>query len=56
MTAYGSIAHAVEAIRRGADDYLGKPFERVDDHLMLVHRGGEGEFSTSARATGTWCG
>ena len=28
MTAYGSIAHAVEAIRRGADDYLAKPFER----------------------------
>jgi two-component system NtrC family response regulator len=28
MTAYGSIAHAVDAIRRGADDYLGKPFER----------------------------
>ena len=28
MTAYGSIAHAVDAVRRGADDYLGKPFER----------------------------
>ena len=28
MTAYGSIAHAVDAIQRGADDYLGKPFER----------------------------
>ncbi|MCK7595059.1 sigma-54-dependent transcriptional regulator [Pseudomarimonas salicorniae] len=28
MTAYGSIQHAVEAIRAGADDYLAKPFER----------------------------
>ena len=34
MTAYGSIAHAVDAIRRGADDYLGKPFER--DALLLA--------------------
>jgi two-component system, NtrC family, response regulator len=36
MTAYGSIAHAVEAIRQGADDYLGKPFER--DALLLALR------------------
>ncbi len=28
MTAYGSIGHAVEAVRAGADDYLAKPFER----------------------------
>jgi DNA-binding NtrC family response regulator len=28
VTAYGSIARAVEAIRAGADDYLAKPFER----------------------------
>ena len=34
MTAYGSISHAVEAIRNGADDYLGKPFER--DALLLA--------------------
>ena len=34
MTAYGSIEHAVEAIRRGADDYLTKPFER--QALLLV--------------------
>ena len=27
MTAYGSIQHAVEAVRAGADDYLAKPFE-----------------------------
>src|SRR4051812_7987194 len=25
VTAYGSIARAVEAVRAGADDYLGKP-------------------------------
>lgn len=28
VTAYGTIARAVEAIRLGADDYLSKPFER----------------------------
>jgi len=37
MTAYGSIAHAVDAVRRGADDYLGKPFER-DALLLAVQR------------------
>jgi two-component system NtrC family response regulator len=37
MTAYGSIAHAVEAVRRGADDYLGKPFER-EALLLAVDR------------------
>jgi two-component system NtrC family response regulator len=37
MTAYSSIAHAVEAIRLGADDYLGKPFER-EALLLAVHR------------------
>lgn len=33
MTAYGSIAHVVEAMRRGADDYLAKPFE--PDELLV---------------------
>ena len=28
VTAYGTIARAVEAIHQGADDYLAKPFER----------------------------
>jgi two-component system NtrC family response regulator len=37
MTAYGTIAHAVEAVRRGADDYLGKPFER-EALLLAVQR------------------
>ncbi len=36
MTAYGSIEHAVEAVRRGADDYLSKPFQR--DALLLAVR------------------
>ena len=36
MTAYGSIAHAVQAIRDGADDYLSKPFER--EALLLAIR------------------
>jgi DNA-binding NtrC family response regulator len=34
VTAYGTIARAVEAIRAGADDYLAKPFER--QALMLA--------------------
>lgn len=29
-TAYGTIAHAVEAINLGADDYLAKPFQRQE--------------------------
>jgi DNA-binding NtrC family response regulator len=37
MTAYGSIAHAVEAVRRGATDYLAKPFER-EALLLAVQR------------------
>jgi len=36
MTAYGSITHAVEAIHRGAADYLAKPFER--EALLLAVR------------------
>jgi DNA-binding NtrC family response regulator len=28
VTAYGTISHAVQAVRKGADDYLTKPFER----------------------------
>jgi DNA-binding NtrC family response regulator len=37
MTAYGTIESAVEARRRGADDYLVKPFE-VPDLLRALHR------------------
>jgi two-component system NtrC family response regulator len=37
VTAYGSIAHAVEAVQAGADDYLAKPFER-QALLMAVER------------------
>jgi DNA-binding NtrC family response regulator len=33
VTAYGTIAQAVDAVRRGADDYLAKPFER---HALLL--------------------
>ncbi len=36
-TAYGSIAHAVEAVHAGADDYLSKPFER-QALLLAVER------------------
>jgi two-component system NtrC family response regulator len=34
MTAYGSVSSAVDAMKRGAADYLTKPFER--DELVLV--------------------
>lgn len=34
VTAYGTVAHAMEAVRAGADDYLEKPFERA--RLLLA--------------------
>ncbi|NCP64940.1 MAG: sigma-54-dependent Fis family transcriptional regulator [Paraglaciecola sp.] len=34
-TAYGTIAHAVEAINAGADDYLAKPFGRQELQLCI---------------------
>ena len=34
MTAYGTVSTAVEAMKRGASDYLTKPFER--DELLVV--------------------
>jgi len=37
ITAYGTIAHAVTAIRDGADDYLPKPFEK-QSLLLAVER------------------
>jgi two-component system, NtrC family, response regulator len=37
VTAYGTIARAVEAVRAGADDYLAKPFER-SALLLTVER------------------
>lgn len=37
VTAYGTIEHAVGAIRSGADDYLSKPFER-QSLLLSVER------------------
>jgi DNA-binding NtrC family response regulator len=37
MTAYGTTESAVEARRRGADDYLLKPFE-VPDLVRALHR------------------
>jgi two-component system NtrC family response regulator len=35
VTAYGTIARAVEAVRAGADDYLSKPFERGELLIAL---------------------
>jgi DNA-binding NtrC family response regulator len=37
LTAYGTIARAVAAVRSGADDYLAKPFER-EELLLSVER------------------
>lgn len=37
MTAYGSVRNAVEAIRRGAYDYIAKPFKN-DELLVLIEK------------------
>ena len=37
MTAYGTIRSAVEAMRRGAFDYLTKPFDN-DELLLIINR------------------
>jgi len=42
LTGYGSIATAVEAVRRGAFDYLAKPVD-ADDLLRAFEREGEDE-------------
>ncbi len=36
ITAFASIEHAIEAIKRGANDYISKPFKI--DHLLLTIR------------------
>jgi len=37
MTAYGTVSSAVDAMKRGAHDYITKPFE-IDELLLLLER------------------
>ncbi len=46
-TAYGTIAHAVEAMKNGADDYLSKPFQRQE--LILAVRKAENAHALKRR-------
>ena len=48
LTGYASIATAVEAIKRGATDYLAKPVDA--DQVVQALRGGEGTEATAAAA------
>jgi two-component system, response regulator RegA len=48
LTGYGSIATALEAVKCGADDYLGKPVD-VDQIIAAYEGGGGGSGSTGER-------
>jgi DNA-binding NtrC family response regulator len=39
ITGYGTIERAVEAIKKGAYDYITKPFDNIDDILSRVQKG-----------------
>ena len=43
FTAQGSVKNAVEAMRRGAVDFLEKPFTREQFLLVLVNGGGNAD-------------
>ena len=49
MTGYGSVSSALEAMRRGARDYLQKPFELADVLRVLEREIGRAEASRDAR-------
>lgn len=49
MTGYGSVSSALEAMRRGARDYLQKPFEIADVLRVLDREIGRSEASRDAR-------
>ena len=49
LTGYGSIATAVDAVRRGAIDYLTKPADA--DEILLAFDAREGESRTSGEAS-----
>lgn len=38
MTAYGSVSHAVQAMKKGADDYVQKPFD-LEEVDIIIRRG-----------------
>lgn len=49
LTGYASIATAVEAIKRGASDYLAKPVD-ADQVVQALRGGGEGAEASAASA------
>ena len=51
LTGYGSIASAVEAIRRGATHYLGKPIDADELTAALLRLDGEGDGDGEPSAT-----
>jgi DNA-binding NtrC family response regulator len=61
MTAFGTVDAAVEAIKRGAYDYITKPFETEAllarlEVLLASRKGGTGEWSSESETLGSLVG
>jgi two-component system, NtrC family, response regulator AtoC len=52
MTAFATVATALEALKGGAYDYLTKPFDSIDDLSGVVHRAVEKRRLRQASARG----